>query len=401
MSALPQMSDTKELDDDALPQLKELVNPHWTNRQHAFARQLRSDPTPAMRSLHQLWKRNKLTGSFSPECELARLLSVLAEGFVDPQGKGARRMISTVDSLGNELWKACIHTEFLLLLIDIIAHCELHTQPRSIFLTLLECINGFMMIWMMAAIELPAGLDFIAPELAKLAPKVPVPDAQGQTFLERSDEVCDAIWKAREYIICDSDGIEPDQEYVLSQMDRFVLSMDGLPKKSHGQNGWRHQKLAYLAMLTWTLRHPTSDSPKPGSFQDPTQAAMVSFVSVYGSVAKHLANVEQVVGFLADIVLKVGYDKIARRIREALDAAVHTLDPSAQGLDNILIVARIITFPKDDYPAIWNSYCQNPLLNNVARALRVDAQRRRAEIAKKQNRDRDLNDWHIAARQWE
>lgn len=88
-----------------------------------------------------------------------------------------------------------------------------------------------MMIWMMAAITLPAGLDFMAPELAKLAPKVPVPAAQGQLFLERSNEVCAAIWEAREYITCESDGPEPDREHVLSQMDRFVLSMDGLPDK--------------------------------------------------------------------------------------------------------------------------------------------------------------------------
>ena len=88
-----------------------------------------------------------------------------------------------------------------------------------------------MMIWMMATINLPAGLEFMAAELAKLAPKVSVPYAQGQLFLERSNEVCTAIWEAREYITSDSDDLEPSRDYVLAQMDRFVLTLDGLPDR--------------------------------------------------------------------------------------------------------------------------------------------------------------------------
>lgn len=154
-------------------------------------------------------------------------------------------------------------------------------------------------------------------------------------------------------------------------------------------------------MLTWTLRHPTPDSPKSDSYQDPTQAAMVSFLSVYGSYAKHVADVKAVLGFLADIIVHVGYDRIAQRIREALDA-VQSLSPSSRRLDDILGVARIITFPKDEYSAIWESYCQDPLLNDAARALRLQAYPGRGEVDTKYIlRKQHLDDWYLAARHWE
>ena len=130
LSARAQVSSEEMSDENTLIQPKELTRPGWNAHQHTFARLLRDDPSTTLRELHHLWKRTKLTRSFSPDCDLAQDLTVLAEGFVDPENKGNRKGISTAINLGDDLWRAFIETEFLPLLIDVIVHCDLKSQPR-------------------------------------------------------------------------------------------------------------------------------------------------------------------------------------------------------------------------------------------------------------------------------
>ena len=153
-------------------------------------------------------------------------------------------------------------------------------------------------------------------------------------------------------------------------------------------------------MLTWTLHSPTPESPKPGTFPDPTQAAMTSFLSVYGSYTKHAGDVDTVLGFVADIVTRVGYDRIARRIREAL-GSVRVLAPSHRQLNNILSVARVITYPKEKYPNTWDDYCQDPLLNDLVGALRYKAYKKRAIVSGQDDNENEFDNWHLVARHWE
>ena len=104
---------------------------YWTKAQNVFAHRLRADPVGQIRHVRSLW-RDRRRGKIPTDSELFKCMDVLGERFVNPQEYCiARTLACYVDEdLGPDFWEACVQTEFLGFLVEIVTDSEFSIRPR-------------------------------------------------------------------------------------------------------------------------------------------------------------------------------------------------------------------------------------------------------------------------------
>lgn len=104
---------------------------YWTKGQNVFAHRLRADPAGQLRHVRNLWKTRR-RGRIATESELLGCMDVLGERFVNPHGYTIQRKLAcnVDDELSFGFWEACVETEFLGLLAEIVTDSEFAIQPR-------------------------------------------------------------------------------------------------------------------------------------------------------------------------------------------------------------------------------------------------------------------------------
>ncbi|VDB83291.1 unnamed protein product [Peniophora sp. CBMAI 1063] len=345
---------------------------YWSKSQNVFAHRLRADPVGQLQHIRKLWKSRR-RGKISTDSELFRVMDVLGERFVNSQEYTiARSLACHVDTdLGFDFWEACVKTELLSLLVEIVTDSEFSGQPREWMEYVLQCLTGFLSVW----------CQDVSPQSKRLSSRIPsydkpMPKPQIKAFMLRLEEVCQSLWNVRETLHKGARSCPPrlsaenEASYRMYLLEVFIYGVSFLLKsKLHIKQG-PVRMLVFLSTYAWTRQGV--DSP---SFLNGIMGEMWDS----GGALEIFAEYDGEGVHIPEMMLEVGFEPILEHINAGIQGPAPGVHPIGGRLFQFVYLAKLMLNNAELLPKAWPAFCKFPLLKNISDAYQLDVKRRMSE----------------------